>query len=179
MTGLSVILLYLAGIMPSGRLVLLGIASLPVAIMIMENGFSYGFMTYVSTGILFFIVSGNLKGLISYMVFFGIYPVIKNIAERLPFVIKEYALKFGFFNLSLYISVMAFKLVGIDFMMLVRGLKLPFGISDAKSGPLYIAMPYLLFAIAQIAFYVYDYGFSLLITYYTKRFAKSLNGNGK
>ena len=175
MTALSVILLYLGSILPTGTLILLTVASLPVAIMIIENGYGYGLLTYGSTGIAFFIFSGNIKGLITYSIFFGIYPVIKLVAEKNPFIIKEFALKIGFFNLSLMGILYGFKLIGIDFLTLVKGINFPFGYSDAKDGILYWAMPYILFAVAQIAFLVYDYAFSILIGYYIKRFQKKLS----
>ena len=175
MTALSVILLYLASILPSGTLVLLTVASLPVAIMIIENGYGYGLLTYGSTGIAFFIFSGNVKGLITYSIFFGIYPIIKLVAEKNPFIIKEFALKIGFFNLSLMGILYGFKLIGIDFLALVKGINLPFGNPETNSGILYWAMPYILFAAAQIAFLFYDYALSILIGYYIKRFQKKLS----
>lgn len=172
MTALSVILLYLASILPTGTLVLVSIASLPVAIMIIEENYKYGLLTYAATGLVFFLASGNLKGLVTYLIFFGIYPIIKHIAERLPFIIKEFALKLGFFNLSLLIIVLAFKVLGVDFLMLVKEMNLPFGMSNASSGIVYWILPYVLFAVAQIAFIAYDYGFSILIAFYIKRLKK-------
>lgn len=174
LTALSVILLYIAGIVPSGRILFLVLASLPVAIMTMEEGLGMGFLTYGGAGLLFFLLTGNLKGVVTFGLLFGVYPIIKYKAEQIPFVVKEFALKYGFFNLSLYGMVTVFRWIGIDFMMLVSALKLPFGLSGETSGIVKAALPYILFIFAQGAFLVYDYGLSVLIVQYLKRIKKEI-----
>ena len=86
-----------------------------------------------------------------YLIFFGLYPLVKWAAERLRKLPLELVVKLAFFNVAL--TVLWFGLRGIFL----------WGIPQAEE------LGWLLYPFGNVVFLVYDYGFSKLIAFYVAR----------
>ncbi len=156
LTALGVVILYLAALAPSGRQGLTAVSGLMTAAAVISSGFSSGAFCYITTGLLGLILSPD-KGLAAlYLLFFGIYPLVKYLVERLRNQPLEWVLKLVFFNLALSVSYFFFRqsLLG----------------SLSVEGPIL----WVFYLVANLVFVVYDLGLSRLIALYVARIDKNL-----
>lgn len=155
-TGASVVLLYMSAIMPTGKLTLVFLASLPVAFAIVEFGARAGVALYFSACILSVLLLGNVFGIVPFMLFFGHYPIFKYFIEKGRTVVAEILLKLAVFNISGFLWYLLFKSLFIA--------ALPFRFT--QNGVLMAGF----IAALQILFFAYDYVFSKVLFYYESRF---------
>ncbi|NFP97780.1 hypothetical protein FDG46_03825 [Clostridium botulinum] len=155
-TAISFLLIYLSTILPVNKLSLLATASAIIPIAIISTNAKNGFLVYLSTSILCSIVVGISRiSVIFYIVFFGLYGIIKYYIERLNKLYIEIILKFAFFNICLIVLLYIYKL----FFQVITIINK------------YI---YMYFIVAQIAFIVFDYVLTLFIFYINKHFIKNI-----
>ncbi len=151
LAALSLLLLYLATMMPSGRIGMVAVAGLIPAAGVVSGGLATGFLSYGAAGILAFLLLPDKGCALLYAIFFGLYPMIKSLIERLGKLPLEYILKLAFFNVVLAILLFGFS--AFLFPMLPKVLH--------QTIPVFLA--------GNVVFLVYDYGFSKLITFYASR----------
>lgn len=162
LTALSFILLYLTRLVPTNTLTLLTLLSFIPPIALMEKGLKTAMLVYICSSIgSFFYVPLHISLL--YVLFFGIYGIIKGFIERInkPFV--EYLLKLLCFNIVFFIGLFLIKIVSaVDLQAVFSTLlsRLAFLKFDLASSRL------LLYLLLQIAFLIFDYALTLLVGYY-------------
>ncbi len=156
LTALSLVLLYLASVSPTGRLGLTAVAGVVPAAAVVSGGLGAGVLSYLAAGLLGLLLIPAKDAAILYLLFFGIYPLVKYGIERLRRLGPEWLLKLAFFNLML--SVFLFGLSHIFFAAL-----------PAEDLPLWM-----IYLAGNAIFVVYDLGFSKLITFYAKRIDRIL-----
>lgn len=154
MTGLAVAVLYLSAIFPTMRLALIVIAGLFTSVAIIECSISAGIMVFAATSILGLIISPLRGNVLIYFLFFGHYPILKGLLEKLRPIYLEWALKIILFNICFAVAFLLYKAGFLSQVLLPD-----------------IAV-LLLFVVANIVFVVYDLGFSRLISLYYNRFRK-------
>lgn len=154
MTGLAVVMLYMAAILPTMRLALVVIAGLFTAVAILECGVGAGIMVFAATSILGLIISPLRGNVLAYFLFFGHYPILKGLLEKLRPIYLEWALKIILFNICFTIAFLLYKAGFLSSVILPD-----------------IAV-LLLYVVANIIFLIYDLGFSRLISLYFDRFRK-------
>lgn len=148
--ALTIITLYAESIMPTGKLSLYCLSSFFVSFIIVELGVNAGWLFYIASSLLSFIIIPDKLALMPYFVFFGNYAVIKCYTERTRFRVIEYILKLVFFNLCLILAVYLAKVV---FLQTIE-----------------VKPPWILVVLGlQIVFVLYDYIFTLVINYYGRR----------
>lgn len=151
LAALSLLLLYLAAVMPSGRIGMVAIAGLVPAAGVVSGGLFTGFLSYGAAAVLAFLLLPDKGCALLYVIFFGLYPMVKSLIERLRKLPLELLLKLVFFNIVLAILLFGFS--AFLFPMLPEFLH--------NTLPVYL--------VGNVVFLVYDYGFSKLITYYASR----------
>nr|WP_243207984.1 hypothetical protein [Pseudoflavonifractor hominis] len=156
MAALSLLLLYGASIAPSGRMGLVALSGLVTAAAVVSGGLHAGLLCYGAAGILGLLLVPDKGSALLYLLFFGVYPVIKSRAERLRTRLAEYGLKLLCFNLALTILWFGF-----------RGLFLPF-LPEA------LRMTALVYLVGNPVFLVYDFGCSKAISLYVARLGRRL-----
>lgn len=143
--ALNIILLLLVNIIPINTLFIMGLASLPISIVIMEFGCKRGVVFYIGSVILGFIVMTNKLHWILYSSTFGVYGLIKYLIERdLPIYI-EYILKLLFANivvLGLYLLLKEFVYIPLNLYTII---------------------------VFEVVFIVYDNVFSSFIEFYNEK----------
>lgn len=153
--ALSLLLLYGATLLPSGRIGMVAVAGLVPAAGVISGGLGAGFLCYGATALLGLLLLPDKGCALLYALFFGLYPMVKYAVERLRKLPVELLLKLVFFNLILVIFLFGFS--ALLFPLLPELMRTP--------------LP--LFGIGNVVFLVYDYGFSKLITYYASRIRKA------
>lgn len=143
--GLNIIILLLVNIIPINTLFLLGLASLPLSIIIMEFGPRIGIIYYFASIILSFLVMTNKAQWILYIFTFGLYGLVKYFIEKDRNIFVEYGLKLICANILIFISYMIVKAF------------------------VYVPVNLITIIIFEISFLVYDYVYSMFIDYYNKK----------
>ncbi|NME82719.1 hypothetical protein [Clostridium sp. SM-530-WT-3G] len=148
--ALTIIVLYAASILPVSKLTVLTIASCFIPIAIMQTSLKNTIVIYVASSLLsLFLIPINIA--LSYILFFGIYGIIKYYIEKSKNLIIEIILKLIIFNILCSIIYFTVKNIFI----------LP------STLPVWIIV-----IGAQAIFLVYDYALSLIINYFYDRFHK-------
>ncbi len=151
LTGLSLLFLYGASMVPTGRLGLTAVAGLFPAAAVFSFGLSGGFLCYGGTAILALLLVAD-KGLaLLYLLFFGLYPMVKGGVECMRKLWAELVLKLLFFNgvFSLFCFFMRTIFLSV----------IPW-----EGIPLWG-----LYLVGNLVFLAYDFGFSKVIALYGKR----------
>ena len=156
LAALSLVFLYLSALTPPGRLGLVAVAGLIPAAAVVSAGLAAGFLCYSAAGLLGLILLPVKSNALLYLLFFGLYPMIKSLIERLRQLPLELLLKLAFFNLVLTL-----------FWFGLSGVLLPFL-------PSALNQTWLVYAAGNVVFLVYDFGFSKLIAFYCQRIDKAL-----
>lgn len=151
LTALSVIVLYLTALVPTGRLGLVALAGLTPAAAVVSARLPAGLFCYAATGILGLFLSPDKGSVLLYLLFFGLYPLVKCWIERLRKAPLEWVCKLAFFNAILTICWFFFRAA------LLLGL------------PNYFNTLWVLYLLGNVVFVVYDFGFSKLISLYVAR----------
>ncbi len=148
--ALAVICLLLANILPTNRISLYALSSFFISISIIENGIRAGWIFYAATCLLSFIVLPDKLGVVPYVIFFGLYGIVKFYIERLNRLVLEYIIKFVYFNVCVGIAIAA--------------------LNGFFSYELSVALPiWLIIIAAEVVFFIYDYVYTLFINYYRNK----------
>ena len=155
--ALSVVTLFGATFVPGVELTLYTLTSAYVAIIVIEFNAGTAWLFYIASVLLSALLVPNKGGLIPYVIFFGVYAIIKYWIEKskkLPLPL-EIILKLLFCN----------AMIGSGYVFFAEAFTGAIRLPDA-------AWPVLL-AGAQLFFLVYDYVLTLVIGFYLKRRPKA------
>ncbi len=150
----TVICVFLAAVLPTSKLSLYALSSLFMSVIIFEFGTKAGWAFYLASAILSALLVPRLE-VIPFVVFFGIYGLIKLYTERLNSRITEYILKLAYFNICLILGLFFLKEI------ILNGVNL--------SAPVYIIA-----AVLEVVFVVYDYIYTLFIRFYGSQLKQRL-----
>lgn len=106
--ALGLILLYGSSLVPSGQWALAALAGIVNALAVITLGLKGGFTVYVCVGILGLVLVPSKWNVLLYLLFFGLYPMVKSLLERLKNKTWSWAGKFLFFDLVLCLLVFGF-----------------------------------------------------------------------
>jgi len=151
--SLTVISLYIASVWPTGLFGLVAFASLFGTATVIEAGLAPGIYVYLVSSMLSMLIIPNRAAPLLFIFFFGYYPVVKSLIERIRLIIIQWALKLLLFNLSLTVIWFFF-----------RGLIFNFG--DKAPNLIFIYLG------GSIVFALFDYGYTKIIWLYINRISK-------
>lgn len=157
-TALSVLLIYLSTIVPTNKIFILGIASSLTPVALISTNFKNTITMYIATSIISFLLLGPKGQVIVYIIFFGVYGILKFFIERLRNLKLEWILKYAFFNLSIFLCYLLYKFLFLGGIDLTK-IKLPIPI---------------IILVLEIAFYFYDYVLTYTIHYVNTKLLKKL-----
>lgn len=150
LTALGVLFLLLANVIPSGRLALFAVASFPVCAALMLYGAGWSAGVFAVTGLLGFLLFPGVTA-VGYAAFFGWYPIVKSLCERLHNKAIGWVLK-----------GLCYTLAAVLYWFFAHEL---FAGAAVQSWAL-------LYLIGLAAFFVYDWAYSLLIRLYLEKIAR-------
>lgn len=150
-----VIAVFLASVVPGIELILYGFSSIFIGLMIMETGFKEGIILYAAAAGLCFILIPNKLAVFPFIFFFGVYGIIKALAEKPQVKWLQITLKILFFTAAFMTVFFFFK------ELFFTEINLP-------------DLPFPLLLAAGIAVFIaYDIIFTMLINIYVKKIRKS------
>lgn len=149
--ALALVLLYVGTVVPTGNWGVVAVAGLMPAAVIISVGLTAGALCWAGVTLLAFLLLPDKLVVLLFGALFGLYPIVKNLVERLRRLPLEYILKLIFFNLS--------------FTVIYRIMKA----AVLASLPSQLSTLWLLYLVGNVVFLVYDYGFSKLIGLYIVR----------
>lgn len=156
LAALSLVILLLVSVSPSGRMGIVAVAGLVNAAAVISGGLHAGFLCWAVAGILGLILSPDKGNVLLYLVFFGLYPMVKSLIEQLRKAPLEWLCKLVFFNVALTFCWFVLRDV------LLAGL------------PAVFEQLWVLYAGGNAVFVVYDYGFSKLVMLYAARIDRAI-----
>ncbi|MDO5039199.1 hypothetical protein [Clostridium sp.] len=149
LTSLTVIVLFINILIPINTFAILTISSCFVPIAIIRSNVRVGIFVYIASSIIgFFLVPLDI--MIPFILYFGIYGLVKFYIEKLRNMPLEILLKLSFSNIMLILGYILFtKFIA----------------------PINLNIPiWILIILAQIAFLIFDYALTLIITFYISKF---------
>ena len=152
---LTVICLYGASALPTGRVAALAIASLFCGICVSQYGVRYGVALYVGASLLSLLLVPKRMLVAIYILFAGYYPIVKLYIESLDKLWAEWVIKILYFNVVLIVLYMVFK---------------AFFLPHLSSTIVMLALQYmgLIIVALEILFVLYDWMLSYMIGYYNQ-----------
>lgn len=158
--SLSVVIMLLTGLIPIGTYAAPCFVGMFLALIVLEAGYSYAVSVYIVVSALSFLLSSDKEACLYYTAFFGIYPILKGLMEKLSKVWLQYILKFAAFNVSM---ILAF-FVSIYVLMIPKESFELFG----------IYLPWAFLLAGNLIFIVYDFAFTRIISTYALKWRKKL-----
>ena len=159
LSALALILVYLGSIAPTGNWGIIAAAGLLPSAAVISVSLKAGFLCWAAAAILAFLLAPDKFCALLFGVLFGLYPMVKSLAERLRKKPLEYALKLVFFNA-------AFTVIYLTMAAAVTA-SLPRALGSSV---------WMLYGAANVVFLLYDYGFSKLIALYISRVQRVIHG---
>ena len=150
--ALGVVMLLLGSVISALDLTMVAFASIFIFFAVLEMGNPYQYLIYATTSMLSILLLPDKFAAFLYLIFGGIYPILKRFFERLPNVIS-WVMKLLYFN-----AVIAAMVLGSKYL---------FGVDEE-------ALEISLFVLGNAAFIVYDVAMTRLLTMYMLKLRKKL-----
>ncbi|MBP7175381.1 MAG: hypothetical protein KBA53_04040 [Thermoclostridium sp.] len=159
LTALGAAALFLENLIPTGKLGFYVLAGFILSVVIMECGFSFGWLSYVAVSTIAFLLVPEKTAVLPYVLFFGIYSLVKSHIEQINKLIIEWVLKFAFFSLSLFFMWnIAVQVLDLIPPKLVQSL------------PVYGVV-----LVLQAAFFTFDWIFTFFTQYYINKISSKIH----
>lgn len=156
--ALCLILMFMTGMIPFATYALPAAAGIVLIIVSIENGPKTAAIVYVAVSLLSIFIVPDREAAVMFIFFFGYYPILKPILEKLkPWIFNE-IIKLIIFNASM--------VVGYLFIIYVLGI--PDILSDFGDFGKYSAL--IILGMGNIVFFVYDFALTNLTYVYIHRF---------
>lgn len=156
--ALSLLLVYIGSIAPTGSWGIVAAAGLLPAAAVISVGLKAGLLCWAGVSLLAFLLVPDKFCVLLFGALFGLYPIVKSLVERLRRKPVEYLLKLAFFNA-------AFTLIYLTMTGAVAA-----SLPQALGGSVWV-----LYGAANVVFIMYDYGFSKLIGLYIARVQRAVS----
>lgn len=156
--ALITIILYFGSILPTNKIALMALAIFTGAISCILGGVKFSLVVYIASSALSFVVVPN-KLYVGIYIIFGIYPVVKLVAEKYPST-REYIIKYAVFNILVLIAYYIYQ----NFIY----------ISPLLDDILVVIV---VEVILQVAFFIFDFAFTKFIMLMEDRVLKNINRN--
>lgn len=154
--AVSLVLVYIASVVPSGAWGIVAVAGLFPAAAIISVGLKAGLLCWAGVSVLAFLLLPGKFCALLFAALFGLYPIIKALIERLRRTVPEYILKLAFFNVVFTVIYLLMSGAVLD------------------SLPKQLGVTWILYLVGNIVFLIYDFGFSKLINVYVARIGRAV-----
>ena len=162
--GLSIVLLACTGLFPYATAALPALAGFLTAPVVIESGKRWAVLTYAAVAAVAVFITPDISAAFAYIFFFGYYPILKSLIERLRKIVLEWILKLAAVNLA----ITAVYLVVRSFFSLAETEVILFGID----------VTWAFWIAANVVFVLYDIVLTRLIGEYVRRLRPKLAGRG-
>lgn len=156
--ALALFLMIIAGIIPIGTYAIPVVASLLYIVLVKETGYGWALMAYAVTSIMSLILCADKETAINFILFFGYYPILKMQLEKIHLLALRIIIKLTIFNAAM----IAVFYIATFILMIPASAYTVFG--------LYI--PWIILAVGNVVFIIYDYALTGLTVQYDKYWSK-------
>ncbi len=142
-------------VIPVSTLALTALAGIILMPISLEAGTKWGFAAYAASGALTFFIAPDIEAKLLFLTFFGYYPTLKLLIDRIPSKVLSWTLKLLIFNgavVAVYLLLMA---VG--------------GLEPDEFEVFGINMPLVLLGLGNVVFVIYDLALAGLADIYKAR----------
>ena len=146
LSAVCLVLLFIAGVAPSGWTGLTAISGLAVAVAVSAAGYLSGVLCYLVSGLLGLLLIPGKHAAILFLCLFGIYPILKSLLEKMKSRALELILKLLFCEAVLGLLYLLAYSLFFEPLASAWNLVIPFA-------PVF-------FVAAAVVFLIYDYAFS-------------------
>ncbi len=160
--ALALMMLYVACVLPTGTWGWVAMAGLGPLAAVASLGVPIGFLCWGGVSILAILLLPDKFCVLLFTLLFGLYPMVKAIAERRKATIGKYAFKLLFFNLFLTV------------IFLIMG-----AFITATLPSVFVERVWLLYLVGNLVFMVYDLGLTKLIQFYLARVDRVIRRSGR
>lgn len=160
MTALGATALFLENLIPTGKLGFYVLAGFILSVVIMECGLSFGWASFCVVSLVGFLLVPEKTAILPYVLFFGIYALVKSHIEHLNRNIIKWVLKFLFFNVSLYLLWS----IAVPVLGLIPE-------ETVQKFPVIVILLAL-----QAIFFAFDWLFTFWIQYYLNKISPKIHG---
>ncbi len=154
LSALGVLILLLGSILTVLDLTMVALASLLIMLAVIEIGGGYPYLIWLVTGILALMLLPDKFSALLYLLFGGIFPILKAMFERLHYAVS-WILKFSYFNAMLSVLILF-----VIFIFHLPETDLGFNL------PVYL--------VCNAVFVLYDIATTQLVTFYLIKMRKKL-----
>lgn len=156
--ALALFLMIAASIIPIGTYAIPVIASLLYIVIIREVSCGWAVMSYAVTSIMSLILCANKETAINFILFFGYYPILKMLLEKIKPSVLKIIVKLIIFNIAM---------VAIFYIA-----KYVFLIPDSSYIVFGLYVPWVILLAGNVVFIIYDYALTGIISQYDKFWSK-------
>lgn len=121
----SVALMLCSNLLPISRTGLVAIAGLFPMIGVVAAGHAVGYLSWFTAGILGLLLLPDKGNALLYLLFFGLYPVLKGQIEGIRKLLLEWILKFIYFNLTFLLCWFVFRHIFLTGSSPLNSISLP------------------------------------------------------
>ena len=155
LAAVNVVILFLTGVVPVATIAMPALAGCFLIPAVAECGVKWGFGVYAAAGVLGLLLSADREAALIYLLFFGYYPALYALLDRIQNKAARYLVKLVIFNgaavaealISLYVLGIPFETVSF-------------------LGPW---TPVVLLVLANVVFLIYDFALrGLIVTYFAR-----------
>ncbi len=153
--ALETALMFLTGLVPVATYSLPALAGFVGIVIVIELGVKWAWPVYAASSILSVLTSPDKEAAALYVLFFGCYPILKALVERIRSKAGEWLVKFAIFNAA----AVVYYFISIYVL----------GVPQESFWEFGILLPAVLLVIGNVVFALYDYVVSGLVRVYWQR----------
>ena len=163
--ALSLVLMFLTALIPFGTYAFPCFAGILLIVIVIEAGYAYAFSVFAAVAVLSFLLVTDKEAALMYVIFFGWYPIVKSLIERIGSKVIQYVIKLFVFNACM---IGAF-FIAVNLLGIPEDSYYIFGFS----------VPWMFLILGNVYFVFYDICVTKIVTIYLLKWHKKLNKNTK
>lgn len=156
--ALCLLLMFCTGLVPFATYALPALSGVVLVAVVAEMGWRTAMVVYAAVALLSLGIVPDREAAMLFIFFFGYYPVIKGLLERLPTKILQIAVKFVLFNVAIVLS----------YLVIIYVLGIPDILESFGDFGRYSAL--VLLGMGNVVFWVYDFALSNIVIVYHQWF---------
>ncbi len=162
--GLCLLLMFMTGMIPFATYALPAVAGIVLIAVVAEMGWRTALVVYAAVSLLSLGIVPDREAALLFIFFFGYYPVIKGLLERLPTKVLQLLIKFLIFNIT-----MIFSYLVIIYVLGIPDILESFGDFGRYSALVILGM-------GNVVFAVYDFALTNISIVYLQWFRPKMLG---
>lgn len=154
-SALAVLLMFFTGVFPFATYALPALAGLLLVVIVVDHGMKWAWSVYGAISALAILITPDREAAAMFVLFFGYYPILKSVLERIRSRVVEYILKFVVFNVAIVASyLIIINVLGISEILEEFGELGKYGV-------------WIMLGMGNVVFLLYDITITRLVCMYT------------